>query len=202
MDYECTKDNGAPVRRVQKCISIHPAFPDSAKPIHTGEKPLKIEMGGYGECICIAPREWQRWRKKREKSKGAAVASSLLWGGVEQGHFFFRTTQCQAGAHRLDPTGKASCSLLLHQITATGCESLPGAEEAWERPAAQSSAFRHIGSKPTAGQVCRDAGSEHAWLQIETLLSIHGNWCCLFPPPPDRMNLVSEDPAVVWMCGT
>lgn len=96
------------------------------------------------ESVFALPRESDRDGGRREKSKGAAVAATILWGGGGwgQGHFSFRTTQCQRTA--------------LSQL----------------RRAAQSSAFTHLGSKHTSGQVCRHASRNHARLKFQKLLSI------------------------------
>lgn len=45
--------NAFPFTQPSLILLPHP----QAQPIHTGEKTLKIETGGYGECICIALRE-------------------------------------------------------------------------------------------------------------------------------------------------
>lgn len=68
------------------------------------------------ETVFALPRESDRDGGRKE-----GRAKELWWqphssggrgGGaaVEQGHFSFRTIQCQAGVRRLDPSGKASCS--------------------------------------------------------------------------------------------
>lgn len=79
-----------------------------AQPVHTGEKTLKIEMGGYGVCICIALRERQRWRKKRRRTGKELCGSLTPLGGknsdniqaIEQGHFSFQMTHCEGSTHR------------------------------------------------------------------------------------------------------
>lgn len=55
------------------------------------------------------------------------MAASLLWGGrgtVEQGHFSFRTIQCQAGARRFGPhrqkQAAAECFIKLPQLGVRG----------------------------------------------------------------------------------
>lgn len=114
----------------------NPPPPPRAQPIHTGEKTLKIEMG-YGECICIALREWQRWRKKK-KGKGATVSQSSRGGGglityiqaVEQGQFSFHRRPAYIDWTPPAKRTAADCFIKLQRLGVRGrewqrqCESI------------------------------------------------------------------------------
>lgn len=163
------------------------------KPIHTGEKTLKIEMvGGDMESIFALPRESDRdgGRKERKAEEPQWQPCSSGWVGGGRGGGWGHWTRTLL---RSDDSVPGRCSQIgPHrqselQLTASSNYRNWVWEEASDMRASRCPEIcfqtrRFKAHTHTSGQVCRDAGTKHAWLNFQKPdFSIHGNGAHLLP---------------------
>lgn len=137
-------------------------------------------MGGIWRVYLHCPErvtEMEEEKREEQRSRGGSFAPLGGRGGGHRTRTLLLSDDSVPGCRSQiwTPPAKqaaAECFIKLPQLGVRTPATEPAV--AWEHPAAQSSAFRGMGSKRTSGQVRFEAGSKHAWLEIQKLLSIHG----------------------------